>query len=419
MLASLVGHVAGVSGSSVIVRQAPGVASGIAIVAGKTYRVGQVGSFVRIPQGYHDLYGVVIQVGVSAASDVPNLLDPGERLITIQLVGELVGGEFERGISQYPNVHDDVHIVTEEDLGRIYDIEGVGQIVVGRLANADGVEVRIDLGKLVTRHSAVLGSTGSGKSTTVASLLRSIVAPDATTGVSPYPRSRILLVDIHGEYGRALSDQARVFKIGAGEGESELYVPYWALESADITDLLLGRLDDRIQSQVAERIFRYKLQRAQAFPPLAGLNFEALTADTPVPFSLRRLWFELLDPEIRTWANTAKTEPALIEQGDPEQLRASRYQPHSLNNTPPFQNMTGVLGIRRALDQMRTRLLDRQYSFLLNPGPWSPDQAGATERDLSGLLEDWLGHDRPITILDLSGVPSAVVERLVLSLIHI
>lgn len=66
---TLLGFVGSVTGSSVSIRQSPGVASGIAIIGGKTYRIGQVGSFVRIPQGYHDLYGIVAEVGASATPE--------------------------------------------------------------------------------------------------------------------------------------------------------------------------------------------------------------------------------------------------------------------------------------------------------------------------------------------------------------
>lgn len=416
---SLLGHVAGVSGGAVTVRQSPSVASGIVIVGGKAYRVGQVGSFIRIPQGYHDLYGIVVQMGVSAVAKPEGAIDPGERLITVQLVGELVGGEFERGISQYPSLHDEVHIVSEEDLARIYEVEGPGQVVVGRLANAEAVDVKIDLNKLVTRHSAILGSTGSGKSTTVSSLLRAIASKGYETDAVDYPGSRVLLIDIHGEYTSALSDAAKTFKIGAGEGEEELQIPFWALEGRDLMDLLLGKLDDRVWSQISERILGYKLARSEVEPVLPGLNPLALTADSPVPFSLKRLWMELLDPEVKTWANAAKTERAVEEEGDAETLKPPRYLPHSNTNTPPFQNMTGVLGIRRQLEQMRSRLLDRQYNFMFEPGDWTPDQDGLTESNLEALLEGWLGHDKSITILDLSGVPSAVLERLIGAILRI
>lgn len=157
---TLLGHVGAVTGATVSIRQSPSVASGIAIIGGKSYRIGQVGSFVRIPQGYHDLYGIISEVGANAkpeAAREPN--DRGDRWMTLQLVGEIVGSSFERGISQYPSVNDEVHLVTEEDLAAIYGSADGGQVVVGRLANAEGISVRVDLDKLVTRHSAVLGST--------------------------------------------------------------------------------------------------------------------------------------------------------------------------------------------------------------------------------------------------------------------
>jgi hypothetical protein len=151
---TLLGLVGAVSGSTISVRQSPGVASGIAIIGGKSYRVGQVGSFVRIPQGYHDLYGIVAEVGANATPEaLQQVLERGERWMTVQLVGEIVGAAFERGISQYPSVNDEVHLVTEEDLARIYGTTESGQVVIGRLANAEGIPVRIDLDKLVIYRS--------------------------------------------------------------------------------------------------------------------------------------------------------------------------------------------------------------------------------------------------------------------------
>jgi uncharacterized protein len=82
-------------------------------------------------------------------------------------------------------------------------------------------------------------------------------------------------------------------------------------------------------------------------------------------------------------------------------------------------NSVGVLGIRRQLDQMRSRLLDKQYDFLLHPGPWEPDLDGSAAKDLPELLEAWLGHDRAITILDLSSIPSIVVARLIGAILKI
>lgn len=81
---TLLGHIGAVSGSSVSIRQSEGVASGIAIIGGRSYRVGQVGSFVRIPQGYHDLYGIIAEVGASATPEaVRDLSSRGDRWMTV------------------------------------------------------------------------------------------------------------------------------------------------------------------------------------------------------------------------------------------------------------------------------------------------------------------------------------------------
>lgn len=416
---TLLGSVGAVAGATVSIRQAPGVASGIAIIGGISYRVGQVGSFVRIPQGYHDLFGIVSEVGANAT---PNALlevrDRGERWMTVQLVGEIVGAAFERGISQYPSVNDEVHLVTEENLARIYGAADSGQVAIGRLANAEGIPVRVDLDKLVTRHSAVLGSTGAGKSTTVASLLRSIALGNADQADAGFPSARVLLIDIHGEYGRALHSVAAVFRVNPSGDEHPLHIPYWALDQTDLIGFLMGRLDDRQLTQILERIFDYRVKRVEA-ATIAGVDLTSMTIDSPVPYSLKKLWLELIDPEIMTLEDLKTRVKAQLTAGDAVTLTPPKYKPHSNTNTPPFLNNIGVLGVRRQLDQMRSRLLDRQYDFLLHPGPWEPDLDGNVDKDLADLLATWFGHDKPVTILDLSGVPSIVLVRLIGAILKI
>jgi hypothetical protein len=110
MMPTVLGTVGAVTGATVSVRLAASVSSGIAIIGGRSYRIGQVGSFVRIPQGYHDLFGVISEVGATATpSTLLDVYDRGERWMTVQLVGEIVEASFERGISQYPNINDLVH----------------------------------------------------------------------------------------------------------------------------------------------------------------------------------------------------------------------------------------------------------------------------------------------------------------------
>ncbi|WP_181126626.1 ATP-binding protein [Xanthomonas arboricola] len=414
---TLLGHVGAVAGASISVRQYDGISSGIAIIGGRSYRVGQVGSFVRIPQGYHDLYGIISDVGASATPEtIANADSRGDRWMKIQLVGEVVETTFERGISQYPAINDQVHLVVEEDLARIYGTSESGQVTVGRLSGAESIPVRVDLDKLVTRHSAVLGSTGSGKSTTVSSLLRSI---SAGQGDNPsFPNARVLLIDIHGEYGKALGEVARVFRVNPLEGEFPLYIPYWALNLGDLLSFVLGKTEEKALSSIQERILKMKLEAVQS-DALEGVDINSLTSESPLPFSLNELWFQLLDPEIKTWRENTQLNSAITMSGDALSLKAPVYPLPGAGNSPPFINKTNVLSIRRQLDQLRSRLLDRQFDFMLHPGDWEPGLDGKSKRDLSDLLESWLGHDKPITVLDLSGVPSLVLMRLIGGILNI
>lgn len=307
-----------------------------------------------------------------------------------------------------------MHLVTEADLRRIYGSVGDDQVVIGHLASAENIEVRLSLDALVTRHSAILGSTGAGKSTTVASLLRSIIRKDEQPGS---PGARILMLDIHGEYTKALEDVATVFSATPSQGQEHLFVPYWALEAGELLDFVTGGLSDAHEIAFTDKIAELKEKGIKACPK-AGIDLRTLTVDSPVPFSLKQLWYELVDFETTTYVGANRDEPALDEAGDADALVAPKYRPHAMGARGPFTN-TAAKGIRRPLNLLRSRLLDRRYDFLLHPGDWEPDLTGAVKNDLDKLLEGWLGHDKQITILDLSGVPSTVLTRLIGSILRI
>ena len=409
------GMIAAVSGAALSVHLAESIASGLSIFKGQTYKVGQVGSFVRVPQGYQDLFGVVSEVGANAVPENIEPVDDTGRWMKVELVGEVVGGTFERGVSQYPNIGDSVHLAVEEHLRKLYDIHGQGHIVIGTLASTESITAKVALNELVTRHSAVLGSTGSGKSTTIASLLRSITTPSPES--ENYPNARVLLLDIHGEYSMPLADVAQVFSVEPQYGEERLFIPYWALDSDDLLNFLTGGLEGNSETAFTDKIYQLKVAShgLQTFP---GVDSESITVDTPLPFSLKKLWYDLIDFETVTFEGIDRDQPTRQHDGNADTLTPPTYKPHAMGTAGPFLNQQAV-GIQRPLNLLRSRLLDRRYSFLLRPGPWEPDLDGKPTRDLDDLLAGWLGGSEPITILDLSGIPSSVLERLVGSILKI
>ncbi|WP_460237056.1 ATP-binding protein [Aurantivibrio plasticivorans] len=413
------GSVSSVTGSSVVIELAPQLNSGLLIIGGRTHRVGQVGSFIRIPQGYNSLYGVISETSESSSvENESDLLQTKRRWVRVELVGEVIGEEFERGIGQYPSINDEAHMVTDEDLQLIYGEKSGGQIVIGKLSSSDSINVSVDLEKLVTRHSAVLGSTGSGKSTSVSSLLRSIVC-DAQDNVI-YPSARVVLIDIHGEYSSALSDIATTFSINPRDGEEKFLIPYWCVSPDNLIDFLCGQVNEKSKTSIIDRIYQEKLafiKKNSDNARFGQIKLDRVTSQTPIPFSLKRLWYDLSFDDGVTWLDEDKTDPAYIDKGDAEQLKAPKFKPPAPGTKPPQKGGDGVL--KRSLDLFRTRLLDQQYSFLLRPDNWEPNLANEIQSDLDELLQSWIGHAKPITILDLSGIPSSRLDLLLGSLLDI
>ncbi len=427
---TFVGTVQDVHGATITVELSDTTITGLGFVDGEGYRVGQVGSFVRIPMGFVDLYGVVSQVGAGAAPERDEMLY-GNRWVKVQMVGEgQRRGRFERGISQYPSVDDSVHIVTQADLLAIY---GAGDpqdfVSVGHLASAAAIPSLVNINKLVTRHSAVVGTTGSGKSTTVAGLLNALSDP------LKYPGARILVLDIHGEYAKALSDRATVFRVSADAGQNQkpLFVPFWALTFEELNALAFGHMKDAQAAAVADLVIQLK-REALSVHPRTGIDEARVTVDSPVPFCINKLWFELHKREHHTLIPVPggaadEVTPAYVVDavGHPVQLGdAMAVTPplyRTVKTTGPaserVQHGRDPIGIRQQLASLASKLRDPRLEFLFAPGDWLPDIDGETGKDLDALLEDWIGGESPVTILDLSGIPSSILNDLIGALLRV
>ena len=139
---AVIGTVRSISGTNVSVQLSSSISSTISYIYGNGYKVGQVGGFVKIPQGFVNLYGTIIQIGADAVPEsMKDNANTGLRWMTIQLVGEGAKGQpFERGISQYPMIDDEVYIVTEDDLVNIYGREkGAEFVSIGTISGAENI----------------------------------------------------------------------------------------------------------------------------------------------------------------------------------------------------------------------------------------------------------------------------------------
>lgn len=421
---SYLGDVQDVSGTTVSIAMSTKSLTGFVYIDGQGYRAGQIGSFVRIPIGFDNLFGIVSQVGASAVPESRKDLSEGNRWMTIQLIGEGPrNGTFQRGLSQYPTIGDKVHLVSERELKGIYGQPDKPYFVrLGHISNAESIPALVDVNKLITRHSAVVGTTGSGKSTTVASLM------NALSDAKNYPAARIVMLDIHGEYGQALKERANIFKISAGSqgvaSEKKLLLPFWALNFEELCLVAFGEFgNEKDKNIVMERVYQYKLASLNSHPR-KGVTKDTLSVDSPVPFSLHDLWLELFIDTFGTYHNPKgrvgdpRSNLAYELGADGKKLRGDPYR----GIPPTFKSvmtdagedkinwLPGLLGIGKQVLLLGTKLRIPRYNFIFSPDHFLPATDGKIATDVDELLKDWLGSDNPISILDLSGVPADTLQ---------
>jgi len=402
---TFLGQVINVSSSNVEVKISDDIPSAAPIVEGQLYRIGQIGTFVKFPIGSLVLYGVVSSVSNTAST--PSALDhekQASRFLSIQLIGEKQGNDiFQKGVGFYPTINDEVHLVTEKDLFEIYGSQSEeGLVKIGFHSSSERLPIFLDLDKLVLRHSAILGSTGSGKSNTTAHILKSIV--NSNKG------SRVVLIDIHGEYSDAFPNEAKVFKIN--DKKSPLILPYWLMNFDELAKFLVGRpvgmggespSEKRLRQEITER----KILNAAKLNA-GNINDEYVTADSPIPFDIKDLWFELNREINGTYSVADKDKQnrdteCLEKEGDKEKLIAPKFQPYKMGGAIPYMSKSKEMEVYEK--KILSKLKDTRFDFIFSP----QDYADPTKFDLDHLLRSWIAHDKPMTILDLSGVPFELI----------
>ena len=395
--ATRIGRVRQVLGATVTVELSPELVGTAPLWQGRVIPVGQVGSIVRIPQGSITLLGSVVLVGISDLSPpvAPSqAVEQGKRWLQLRMLGEVDAfGQFHRGVSMYPGLDDDVHFLTADDLAMIYPPAESDRVTVGVLAAATDVPMTLDPSKLVTRHCAVVGSTGSGKTSAVATLIQRFEAE--------WPSSNIVVIDPHGEYASAVGESNCVRSV-ATESLDRLRIPYWALPASR----LLAVLCDVEKRTVSDRFSELVVDERRKFAAKAAwlnVDDQSITADSPVPYDLRSVWYRMDHDNRATIEDQQKRTLAKINEGNPAELVGATFTPYGPGNTPPFKGPT-FGHYSPAVDRLRLRLGDPRFGFFLE----IPDPAQADP--LPEIVTEWLGNYRPVSVLDFSGVPFDVAD---------
>jgi uncharacterized protein len=187
-----------------------------------------VGKFVAIRSGRDHLIGMIAEI--SAAAPDQQAANSYRAIAHVDLMGEIVRDtgrpRFRRGVRDYPAIGDEASIISREDLELVYSSTGPRSVRVGQLQQDSTIPVHVDVDSLLSKHFAVVGSTGVGKSSGVAVILGEVIRAR--------PDLRILLLDVHNEYGNCFGSHAHVV------GSHNLRLPFWLFSFEEIVDVIFG-----------------------------------------------------------------------------------------------------------------------------------------------------------------------------------
>ena len=367
-----IGAIIEVDGTHIVAELDPKVTELTRVYGGIIYPIGQFGSIIKIHFGARLIFAYVGRLRMKAEYEREKGLTSGSsstaRVIEADLFGE---GEwthnadkniwellFERGVTTFPLPQQKVYLTPRPELSFIYGRGSGPVILLGEHVGSGGTPCYAEMNELLGKHTAILGSTGSGKSGTVAAILHSILEKGESSGYKKW-NPQIVILDPHNEYGQAFPSHVRLCT-----DEASLTLPYWLLNLQETIGLLIGKTEFVATSQaniVKSAIMLCKQEAGQDL----GIDENAINVDSPVPFKIEKLKYHI---------------------------------ENSTNKPPQASKQDSWNSIIHKIDVLRN---DSRLSFMMDE--WD----GRTD-PFPGIVKQFIGSSNPIRIVDLSGVPNEV-----------
>ncbi|MDE2950514.1 MAG: ATP-binding protein [Chloroflexota bacterium] len=374
----------------------------------------RVGDHVSIAQGNRDFVVATIAniTGLKSDDDKPKW----RFLIECQPIGTLDDRDnFSRGGALLPVPLEPAYILDKNIIDHIFTENPAYDFAMGTLSRNQSVEVRLDGNKFFGKHIAVVGSTGSGKSCTVAKLLQSVVgiSEEATNTRFCNPNnSHIIIFDLHSEYEAAFSlDDKGSFSLNVLSAD-KLKLPYWLMNSEELESLFIESNEANSHNQVSQFKRAVVMNKQRHNPEIK----DTVTYDTPVYFSIREVckFIENINREVIG----RRDDEGLPKRADGELIRDPnlyfdeifQFVPSSTAKERKATNGPFFGEFNRFVSRLETRLADRRLDFLLSPT--KEDNSEYKSADFLQFLRHYLGYvDRSnVTVIDLSGVPFEVLS---------
>lgn len=327
----------------------------------------------------------------------------GSFIINTQPIGQLEdeGGniKFIKGIKNISIPPNGVSLATDDEIKNIFSVEESSRLIFAEhLINPD-IKIEIDGDKFFSKHIAVVGSTGSGKSCTVAKIIQEAKEVES----SSINNSHIIIFDIHGEYKQAFPESNYL-----SIEDNSLKLPYWLMNSEELEDMFIESNERNSHNQVSQ--FKYAvIENKKLHNPDLQIAY-----DSPVYFSIEQVINYIHNRNIET-VKVDKT-PATKNSDLFEEKRIFEAT-NSKRDETKISSGSFNGEFNRFLSRLETKMNDERLSFLLKTKK-SKDDIYKTD-DLQLLVEQLLGYvnnnnnNKNTTIIDLSSLPFEVISIVV------
>lgn len=374
----------------------------------------QVGRFLKISQGNHDFTIVTIRNIKGTNTTTPEGKPTWSFQIECQAIGTLLDDKnFDRSSLLLPVPTEHAFIAEKDTLDKIFSADSEHDFPLGKLSMNKDTDLMICGNRFFSKHIAIVGSTGSGKSCTVASVLQRIVgiAEHKNSNKDRQNNSHIVIFDIHDEYSAAFSlNEEESFTLTRLDIDS-LQLPYWLMNSEELESMFIESNENNSHNQVSQFKHAVVLNKEKHNPTVPEVTY-----DTPVYFSIKEVYYYIENMNREVIGRIAGEDKPKLADGTLVTDRSiyfdKIYDFIATSNSGGAKATNGPFTgeFNRFASRLEAKLTDKRLRFLLNAK--KADGNTHVTEDFETLMKQFIGylHTSNVTVIDLSGVPFEVLS---------
>ena len=374
----------------------------------------KIGKYLQISIGNHEFLIATIK-GIKAVADNDN---KEKYVMTAEPIGMIGENGFVPGSTLLPSPTESVDIAGRDVLDKIFQDNTKYSFPLGNLVQNKDVKLNIDGNTFFSKHIGVVGSTGSGKSCTVAKILQEVVGIQEAhnSNIMQQKNAHIIIFDIHSEYKSAFTlEDEQNFSLNYLDVE-KLKLPYWLMNSEELESIFIESNEANSHNQISQFRRAVVLNKEKYNPSLSKVTY-----DTPVYFSIEEIYNYISNMNDEVISKIANEEqvPKIINDRkeheailDRKQYFEKRYTFIPTSTAAASKASNGPFNgeFNRFISRLDNKINDRRLEFLMKPQ--KEDGSNYTSDDFDEILKQFLGYlnKANISIIDLSGVPFEVLS---------